>query len=243
VSLRTTDKPRTNPGLCRWGRLGEDAARVKGCGSLFHDDTDESPAAPGPRPRKSTAKRPSDHLTTTAQRQVAFEIRFTHHNISIYCDLEETMLRIFQALTLIAAMTVMVVASTDMASAEGYGKQKVVYHINSDGGPESKAYKGALRNIQNHINAVGEENLDLKVVLHGNGLGVLMQAKSDKTLQTVVGSLKSQGVTFNVCNNTLKGRNINYEEDLYDVWEADIVPSGVAELAHLQAQGYTYIKP
>lgn len=153
------------------------------------------------------------------------------------------MLRMIKALMLVAAMGMMTLAATDAAQAEGYGKQKVVYHINSDGGPESKAYKGALRNIQNHINAVGAENLDLKVVLHGNGLGVLMQAKEDKTLQTVVGSLKSQGVAFSVCNNTLKGRKISYEDDLYDVWETDIVPSGVAELAHLQAQGYTYIKP
>ena len=33
------------------------------------------------------------------------------------------------------------------------------------------------------------------------------------------------------------------EDHLYNVDSADIVPSGVAELAHLQAQGYTYIKP
>ena len=70
-----------------------------------------------------------------------------------------------------------------------------------------------------------------------------MEAKTDDALQTAVGSLKSQGVGFHVCNNTLVGRKISYENDLYDVWEEDIVPSGVAELAHLQAQGYTYIKP
>jgi intracellular sulfur oxidation DsrE/DsrF family protein len=33
------------------------------------------------------------------------------------------------------------------------------------------------------------------------------------------------------------------DNDLYDVDKADIVPSGVAELAKLQAEGYTYIKP
>ena len=53
----------------------------------------------------------------------------------------------------------------------GYGKQKVVYHINYD---DPKAQAGALRNIQNHINAVGEENLDLKVVMHGKGLSLLL---------------------------------------------------------------------
>jgi hypothetical protein len=56
--------------------------------------------------------------------------------------------------------------------AESYGKQKVVYHINYD---DPKAQAGAMRNIQNHINAVGAENLDLKVVLHGKGLSLLLE--------------------------------------------------------------------
>ena len=128
-------------------------------------------------------------------------------------------------------------------SSERYGTQKVVYHINYNGGPDSKAYRGAMRNIQNHINAVGAENMDIKVVLHGNGLGLLMTAKGDDALQTAVSSLKGQNVSFHVCNNTLKGRKISYENDLYDTWDEDIVPSGVAELSRLQQMGYTYIKP
>jgi intracellular sulfur oxidation DsrE/DsrF family protein len=39
------------------------------------------------------------------------------------------------------------------------------------------------------------------------------------------------------------GRKIDYKTDLFDVYEEDIVPSGVAELSRLQAMGYTYIKP
>ena len=61
--------------------------------------------------------------------------------------------------------------------------------------------------------------------------------------QMQVTSLKTQGPEFLVCNNTLKGRKIRYENDLFEVWEDNIVPSGVAELSHLQQQGYTYIKP
>ncbi len=125
----------------------------------------------------------------------------------------------------------------------GYGKQKVVYHINYNGGEDDRAYRGAMRNIQNHINAVGAENLEVRVVLHGNGLGLLMSARTDDKLQTQVGGLKGQNVSFNVCNNTLKGRKISYSDDLYDVWEEDIVPSGVAELSKLQQEGFTYIKP
>ena len=128
-------------------------------------------------------------------------------------------------------------------ASERYGKQKVVYHINYDGGPDSQKYKGAMRNIQNHINAVGAENMDIKAVLHGNSIGVLMTVKENDELQTAVSSLKGQNVSFHVCNNTLKGRKISYSDDLYDTWEEDIVPSGVAELSHLQQMGYTYIKP
>jgi intracellular sulfur oxidation DsrE/DsrF family protein len=135
--------------------------------------------------------------------------------------------------------------------AEGYGKQKVVYHINYDN-PQQQA--GALGNIQNHINAVGAENLELKVVLHGNGLSLLTypealgntklkHANADDQMQAKIDGLKSQGVGFQVCANTLKGKKINLENDLYNTDKADVVPSGVAQLAHLQAQGYTYIKP
>ncbi|MGS1093682.1 DsrE family protein [Aquamicrobium terrae] len=128
-------------------------------------------------------------------------------------------------------------------AAEKYGKQKVVYHINGDGGPESKAYKAALVNVQNHVNAVGNDNIDVKVVLHGDGVKLLMAAQDDLSLQSAVTSLKTQNVSFLVCNNTLTSRKIDYENDLFEVFEDDIVPSGVAELSYLEQQGYTYIKP
>ena len=119
---------------------------------------------------------------------------------------------------------------------------------------DPKAQAGALRNIQNHINAVGEENLELKVVMHGKGLSPLLTpdrlentrlklGNATDEMQTKITGLKNQGVAFEVCANTLKGKKINYEDDLFDVEKADIVPSGVAEAARLQAMGYSYIKP
>ncbi len=137
-------------------------------------------------------------------------------------------------------------------NAGDYGKQKVVYHINYD---NPKKQTGALRNIQNHINAVGAENLDLKIVLHGNGLALLLEpesldklkkfkyANADDKMTAKVTDLKGQGVDFHVCANTVRGRKVDVETDLYDVSKEDIVPSGVAEVAKLQAMGYSYIKP
>ena len=130
-------------------------------------------------------------------------------------------------------------------------KQKVVYHINYD---DPKHQAAALRNIQNHINAVGADNLDLKVVMHGKGLALLLYpdakdktkmqvANADDKMQAKVAGLKDQGIEFQVCANTLKGKKIDADDDLYDVSKADIIPSGVAQLAILQAQGYAYLRP
>ena len=161
-----------------------------------------------------------------------------------------------------AFLTIAFIVATAASAAEGmggmagasqetgYGKQKVVYHINYYN-PKKQA--GALRNIQNHINAVGAENLEVKVVLHGNGVALVLEpdgledskmkeANADDEMQAKISGLKDQGVSFNVCANTLKGRKVD-TANLYDYSDADVVPSGVAELAHLQAQGYNYIKP
>lgn len=142
------------------------------------------------------------------------------------------------------------VTTASAADQNRYGKQKVVYHVNYY---DAKHQKAALRNIQNHINAVGAENLDVKVVLHGNGISLLMEpgtlegtkmkeANADEKMQATIAGLKNQGVRFNVCANTLKGRKVPMDA-LYDTEEADIVPSGVAELAYLQGMGYSYVKP
>jgi intracellular sulfur oxidation DsrE/DsrF family protein len=142
--------------------------------------------------------------------------------------------------------------STGAFSGERYGKQKVVYHINFD---NPKLQKSALRNIQNHVNALGAGNLEVRVVLLGNGLSLLLNpeslshlpkfkyANASEEMAARIDWLKSQGVIFKICNNTMKGRKVDLENDLYDVNREDIVPSGVAELSHLQAQGFTYIKP
>jgi len=142
--------------------------------------------------------------------------------------------------------------SSDAYADNGYSKQKVVYHINYD---DPKKQAGALRNIQNHINAVGKDNLEIRVVLHGNGLALLLEpdslekltkfkhANADEKMTARIDGLKDQGVAFNVCANTVRGRKVDLETDLYNVSEGDIVPSGVAEVAKLQQNGFVYIKP
>ena len=74
-------------------------------------------------------------------------------------------------------------------------------------------------------------------------LGKFKHANVTDQMTARISGLKDQGVRFNVCGNTINGRKVDYMNDLYDVSEEDIVPSGVAEVAKLQSQGYAYIKP
>lgn len=143
----------------------------------------------------------------------------------------------FVAMMGMAAM--LAVSGASLADAY-YGKQKVVYHINTN---DDKTLNAALGNVQNHINAVGKDNIDMVIVMHGNGVDLLKKANKNADMQSKVINLKNQKVRMKVCGVTLKKKNIDYKNDLFDVSKEDIVPSGVAELARLQGQGYVYVKP
>ena len=123
------------------------------------------------------------------------------------------------------------------APAAAAAEEKVVYHIN-----DASLARVALRNIQNHITASPDARI--VVVTHGKGIDFLLNdAKDDKgePYQTQVAGLKDKGVDFRVCRNTLKGRKL---DDSAVMMDANVVPSGVAEIGKLQAkEGFVYLKP
>jgi intracellular sulfur oxidation DsrE/DsrF family protein len=115
---------------------------------------------------------------------------------------------------------------------------KTVYHVNS--GVETAA--AILGNVRNHLNA--DANAKITVVTHGSGIDFLLEGAKDskgREFSGMVGELSGKGVQFRVCNNTLVSRNVDPSKV---VMEAKIVPSGVAEVARLQAkEGFVYLKP
>ncbi len=115
----------------------------------------------------------------------------------------------------------------------------VVYHLNSG---DTERQLIALGEVQNHIDAVGAANLDIRFVIHGRGLDLLSTAPYNADIRAGIDILKLQGVRFEACGNTIKARQLNLDQ-LYGINEMDIVPSGVAQISLLQSQGYTYIKP
>ena len=126
----------------------------------------------------------------------------------------------------------------------GYLKSKVVYHVNN-----IHTATGAFRNAKNHLNAVGDKNIEMIVVTHSSGAFALvdgaMGKKNKKTgkvynFADTIASLSNRGVKFTICANTIRGKKIN--KNLINE-NAEIIPSGVAEVAFLQQKGYVYVKP
>ena len=115
---------------------------------------------------------------------------------------------------------------------------KAVYHVNTG----VDTVSAILGNVRNHLNA--DPKTQIVVVTHGPGIDFLLDGARDskgREFSGTVGELAGRGVQFRVCNNTLQSRHIDPGKV---VMEAKIVPSGVAEVARLQAkEGFVYLKP
>ena len=115
---------------------------------------------------------------------------------------------------------------------------KVVYHMNEDVDRAPQA----LRNVRNHLSV--DPKAKIVMVMHAAGINYLMRNAKDgngNPFEVTVQDLVSKGVEFRVCEITLKSRNIDKKQLIEEV---TYVPSGVAEVARLQAQeGYVYLKP
>ncbi|MCC2674127.1 MAG: hypothetical protein K0R58_1074 [Ramlibacter sp.] len=133
-----------------------------------------------------------------------------------------------------------VFSSLWLLAAASFAQDKVVYHIDDH---ETQATKG-LRNVRNHLDVAPETKV--VVVTHANGVDFLLEGAKDKKnpnidYASLVSALKARGVRFEVCEITLRNRNLKKDQFTMD---AEFTPSGVARIGQLQArERYAYIKP
>lgn len=126
-----------------------------------------------------------------------------------------------------------------MTAAHGvFAQDKVVYHF--DGGI-AQATKG-LRNMRNHLDV--DPKAKLVAVAHAEGVDFLMEgamSTNNQQFAALVGDLMSRGVTFEICEITLKNRNLKKEQFILG---PTFTPSGVVRIANLQSRDhFVYLKP
>ena len=115
---------------------------------------------------------------------------------------------------------------------------RVVYHLTLG---LDEAQRG-MGNVRNHLAA--DPAARIVVVGNGNGIEFMLDGAKDRNgnpFDVSIQELKARGVEFRLCNNTLVQRKIDRARVIAD---ADIVTSGVAEAARLQArEGFVYLRP
>ncbi len=129
---------------------------------------------------------------------------------------------------------------TALSAAAQTAADKVIYHIDN---AATQATKG-LRNIRNHLDVAPETQI--VVVTHAEGGNFRRGGAKDKSNPNVdygalVSALKARNVRFEICEITLRNRNLAKSQFSMD---AEYTPSGVVRIGRLQArEGYAYIKP
>ena len=127
-----------------------------------------------------------------------------------------------------------------LSATAAFAQDKAVYHIDN---AATQATKG-LRNVRNHLDVAPDTQIT--VVTHAEGVDFLMEGAKDKANPNVdyaslVSALKARGVKFEVCEITLKNRNLTKNQFILD---AEFTPSGVVRIAQLQSrEKYAYVKP
>ena len=124
-------------------------------------------------------------------------------------------------LRVIGVMFAAVLSSLHVLPGDSIGQQlpsdphhRVVMHLNSG---DEKVQRGALNNIRHLYQELGRERLQVELVVHGAGLGLLI--KNTSAFGAELGQLKNDyGVWYTACSNTMKAMKIT-RDDLVD--EAD----------------------
>lgn len=123
-------------------------------------------------------------------------------------------------------------SATVTNASEEKKPHRIVFQLTT---PDTAAYRSLTRQLNNVL--VHWPGAQLEVVAHNKGIAMLVKEKTN--VQAEISALKSKGVVFNACENTMKQQKL---EKSQIVAESGFVPVGVAEIAERQEQGWSYIK-
>jgi intracellular sulfur oxidation DsrE/DsrF family protein len=113
-------------------------------------------------------------------------------------------------------------------------KERVVIQVSDD---SPKTWGQALNVVENLQQAFGRENVEIKLVALGFGIGIL-------TLDSVAGSRVQDalqtGAQIVACEVTMRRRKLTKDDMLPNI---GYVHAGVVEIIRLQKAGWSHIRP
>lgn len=144
---------------------------------------------------------------------------------------------LFAVLFLVAAQTSFAHGKTKAKPADATAKATVAQHrVVYDIVAADSARQG---NIMQHLDRMMNHwpEAKLEVVVHGNGLDMLIKNKAANAEE--LKALQAKGVVFAACENAMRAHNVQKEQLLPGVIT---VPMGVVEIIEKQEEGYSYIR-
>ena len=134
----------------------------------------------------------------------------------------------------IATASLIILLPTTALAQTAPAKHKVVFQV-SDAEPQK--WMLTLNNARNVLDELGEDAVDMEIVVYGPGLGML---KGDSAVAKRVADALKVGVKVVACENTMKTQKIGYADMLPNI---GYVSAGVVELMKKQREGFAYIRP
>lgn len=95
----------------------------------------------------------------------------------------------------------------------------------------------AINVIKNIQSEYGKDNVDVELVVFGNGIGLL---RFDSQLANRIDETMASGAKVLMCQNTMKARKLT-EADMHA--KIGYVKAGVVEIIDKQKQGWAVIRP
>lgn len=151
-------------------------------------------------------------------------------------------------------MMIMMTLVTGLGLAWGVGQQsdpaqahepppsvapyQVVVEVNDPAGTENVNWAGTLNNVSNSLDEIGEDQMEVEVVAHGQGIHLLATEKSPEDLRAKIAELQDRGVVFAACANSMAKNGYTMDDMLPGVVQ---VPSGAAEIIRKQREGWIYL--
>ena len=139
--------------------------------------------------------------------------------------------RVFVQLALASTLLSLAAPAALAATA---ARQGVVIQV-SDSDP--KTWNQALNVVKNIQATYGKDNVDVEVVVFGNGSGLL---KFDSPLASRIDETLASGAKVSMCQNTMKGQKLA-EADMHP--KIGYVKAGVIEIIEKSKEGWTVVRP
>lgn len=109
---------------------------------------------------------------------------------------------------------------------------RIIFHLTS---PDTAAYRALTRQLNNTLDYWPDAQIE--VVAHNKGIAMLLKEKTN--VQPEITALKTRGIQFTACENTMKQQKL---EKTQIITESGFVPVGIAQVVTRQEEGWAYIK-